>query len=158
LAVSTQLTGLPTFCVKVPLPLVRKFVSPLYAADAVCDPADNPVFTYSAIPATSATGDVGVPSIVNVTVPVGTPLVNDSTSARNVTDSHPADGFTNDVICVSVPACAWVINAVSDPPPPLKFAFPEYTAEYSPSPALAVANPNVPSKLTKLVLNGTPYR
>ena len=65
-----------------------------------------------AVPELMVTGDCGVPSIVNVTVPVGVPApgATAATVAVNVTDWPDTEGLTEDatVVVVSALLTVWV--------------------------------------------------
>src|SRR4051794_39314349 len=105
----TAALALFTVCpgVKVPAGDGLKFVSPLYTAVTLCGlpVVDNALIVNVQLPPTFATGACTEPSIVNVTVPVGTPAPGAAavTVAVNVTACPNTDGLLEDDsdVCVS---------------------------------------------------------
>src|SRR6266516_4835510 len=71
---------------------------------------------YVAVPELSATGVWGVPSIVNVTVPLGVPApgATAATVAVNVTDWPETEGLTDEVTVVVVSALLTVWISLED--------------------------------------------
>ena len=85
-----------------------------------------------AIPAAiAAFVQTGLPSTLNVTVPVGVPDpgATDETVAVKVTDCPVTDGFTDDATAVEVDAAFTTCPPASVPVDPLEFASPLYVTE-----------------------------
>src|ERR1041385_590314 len=80
-------------------------------------------------PALMVAGVCGVPSILNVTVPVGVPAPGDTalTTAVNVTDTPNVDGFSDELTVVALLA-GLTVCARSEAGLPLKLPSPLYAA------------------------------
>src|ERR1700676_4285798 len=135
-----------TVCGKTGEVLPVKFASPPYTAVIECDPTASVDVVNAALPLLS----VPVPSTVvpslNVTDPVGVPVVNDFTVAVKVTGFPCLEGFSEEVTVLDVAAFVTVSVSTAEVLP-VKFASPPYTAviECDPTVSVDVVNAAFPA-------------
>src|ERR1700693_874840 len=134
-----------TVCGKTGEVLPGESASPPYTAVIECDPTARVDVVNAALPLLS----VPVPSTVvpslNVTDPVGVPVVNDFTVAVKVTGFPCLEGFSEEVTVLDVAAFVTVSVSTAEVLP-VKFASPPYTAviECDPTASVDVVNAALP--------------
>jgi hypothetical protein len=134
-----------TVCIKTGEVLPVKFASPPYTAVIECDPTASVDVVNVALPPLS----VPVPSTLvpslNVTDPVGVPVVDDFTVAVKVTGFPCFEGLSEELTVLDVAAFVTVSVSTAEVLP-VKFASPPYTAviECDPTASVDVVNVALP--------------